>query len=157
MTVSLVRVDDRLIHGQVVVGWVQSLDARRIVLVDDRVRAQAWEQDIYRVGVPPGLRLDFASVDEAVAAVPEWSGARERIIVLVPDVETLVRLCRGAPAIERVNLGGLHNADGRSERAHFIYLSDREAGLLRELATRGVTITAQAVPSSRVIALEDLI
>jgi len=62
MPVQLYRIDDRLIHGQVVVGWGQPLNIRLIVLVDDDVACCDWEQDLYRMGVPPEMELKFADV-----------------------------------------------------------------------------------------------
>ena len=93
MTVVLTRIDDRLIHGQVVIGWVQALQARRIVLVNDDVRANAWEQELYALGVPPGLIVEFTSVEEAVERVPTWQSDGTRTILLVADVETAAQLC----------------------------------------------------------------
>ena len=65
MTLVLYRIDDRLIHGQVVVGWGQPLDLRFIVLVDDEVASSDWEQELYRMGVPPEMEVHFHSATEA--------------------------------------------------------------------------------------------
>ncbi len=153
MSIVLVRVDDRLIHGQVVVGWVQALGAQRIVLVDDDVRQNEWERELYALGVPPGLGVEFASVDEAVALVEQWGQARERTILLVGDVGTIVRLCGRAEQITKVNLGGLHDGTGRSQRLSYVYLSDEEAQQLYGLSDRGVEVTAQDVPTARAVPL----
>jgi mannose/fructose/N-acetylgalactosamine-specific phosphotransferase system component IIB len=61
VTLVLNRIDDRLIHGQVVVGWGQPLDVRFIVLVDDAVAASDWEKELYRMGVPPEMEVRFHS------------------------------------------------------------------------------------------------
>ncbi|NIM52063.1 MAG: PTS transporter subunit IIB [Gemmatimonadales bacterium] len=157
MSISLVRVDDRLIHGQVVVGWVQALGAKRIVLVDDAVRANEWEQELYRLGVPSGLKVEFKSVDEAADAVMEWAGASERTIVLVADVTTIVRLCGRTDIIEQVNIGGLHDGTSRSQRLSYVYLSEHEAKELSRLDEGGVKVTAQDVPTARVVPLRELL
>ena len=68
MSLALVRLDDRLIHGQVVVGWGQPLNVAFIILVDDEVRDSAWEQDLYRMGVPPSIEVVFAN--ELIARDP---------------------------------------------------------------------------------------
>ena len=65
MTLVLNRIDDRLIHGQVVVGWGQPLDVKFIVLVDDAVASSDWEQDLYRMGVPPEMEVRFHSAADA--------------------------------------------------------------------------------------------
>lgn len=147
MSIVLFRIDDRLIHGQVVVGWGQSTGATRIVLVDDEVRQSAWEQELYRMGVPAEVEVVFASVAEAVAAVPAWEADPRKGIVLTGDIETMAALCAGAPAVRRVNVGGIHFRAGRAERLRYVYLADAEAAALRALAGSGVDVTAQDVPS----------
>ncbi|HXD48268.1 MAG TPA: PTS sugar transporter subunit IIB, partial [Gemmatimonadaceae bacterium] len=72
MTLVLYRIDDRLIHGQVVVGWGQPLDIGFIVLVDDTVAASDWEQELYRMAVPPEMEVYFHSTADALAALPKY-------------------------------------------------------------------------------------
>jgi mannose/fructose/N-acetylgalactosamine-specific phosphotransferase system component IIB len=62
VAIELYRIDDRLIHGQVIVGWGQPMGLGFLVLVDDEVARSEWEQELYRMGVPPGLDVFFASV-----------------------------------------------------------------------------------------------
>ena len=73
MTLVLNRIDDRLIHGQVVVGWGQPLDVRFIVLVDDLVAASDWEKELYRMGVPPEMEVRFHSASDAAPRLDAWS------------------------------------------------------------------------------------
>ena len=157
MTVALVRVDDRLIHGQVVVGWGQSLGATHLVLVDDAVSANAWERDLYRMGVPPDMTVDFASVDEAARRIVEWDGERRRTILVLNDIAAAVRLCSMAPQIKRVNLGGVHQGPGRRRRLPYVFMTDDEACELRDLAARGVEVIAQDVPTARAVPIRDLV
>jgi PTS system mannose-specific IIB component/fructoselysine and glucoselysine-specific PTS system IIB component len=155
VSLDLVRLDDRLVHGQVVVGWGQALAVSLIVLVDDRVRSSDWEQELYRMGVPPDMELLFASVDEAIAAVPDWTASPRKTLLLTGDVESLVRLVEGA-AIRRVNIGGVHQQADRRQRLRYVYLSDSEAGQLKRLSACGVDVTAQDVPSAKPIPIADL-
>ena len=151
MTLALYRIDDRLIHGQVVVGWGQPLNASFIVLVDDEVSSSDWEQDLYRMGVPPQIEVIFASVDQAAAQLSTWE-ADERIgILLVGDIDTAVALAQRAPQVRSFNVGGVHHRTGRRERLRFVYLTDDEAAKLRQLAAGGVEVTAQDVPTARAI------
>ncbi len=156
MTLSLVRVDDRLIHGQVVVGWGKALGARQLVLVDDEVFANQWERDIYRVGVPPDMTIEFLSVEQAARRVPEWESSSNRTIVVLGDVAAAVRLCELAPQVKRVNLGGIHQAPGRRQRLPYVFMTEGEEGALAALAAHGVEITAQDVPTARAVPLEEL-
>lgn len=157
MSLSLVRLDDRLIHGQVVIGWVQALAATHIMVVDDRVHDNEWEQEIYRLGVPAGLGVSFESVEEAVGRVAEWLKVPERVIVLIGGVATAARLCDRCDAIKNLNLGGVHDGTDRRQRLPYVYLSDDEAGQLRDLSDAGVTITAQAVPTESPVPLDKVL
>lgn len=153
MSIALYRVDDRLIHGQVVVGWGQPLDASFIVLVDDAVRSSAWEQDLYRMGVPSGLEVIFASVAEALRRLPEWEAEPRVGILLTGDLDTMAALALGSKRVGKVNIGGIHHRAGRSERLRYVYLTDEEAAKLRAIAARGVNVTAQDVPTARAVPL----
>ena len=93
MTLVLYRIDDRLIHGQVVVGWGQPLDIGFIVLVDDAVAASDWEQELYRMGVPPEMEVYFhvgRRRDRDVA--PKYRADPRSGILLTGDIATMQRL-----------------------------------------------------------------
>jgi D-glucosaminate PTS system EIIB component len=155
MTLALYRIDDRLIHGQVVVGWGQPLNVSFIVLVDDEVRSSDWEQDLYRMGVPPNIEVRFASVDEAARELAGWEADPRVGILLVGDIDTAVALAERAPQVRRFNVGGVHHRTGRTERLRFVYLTDDEARKLRALVARGVDVTAQDVPTARAVPISE--
>jgi PTS system mannose-specific IIB component/fructoselysine and glucoselysine-specific PTS system IIB component len=157
MSLRLCRIDDRLIHGQVVVGWGQPLGVTFIVLVDDEVRASAWEQDLYRMGVPPDIEVVFASTDEAVAKLPGWQADPRVGILLTGDIATMATLCAATHEVTQVNLGGMHHRPGRTERLRYVYLTADEAERLRRLSSNGVRVTAQDVPTARPMALEEFL
>ncbi len=156
MSVVLVRVDDRLIHGQVIVGWGSAVSPDRIVLADDQIASSSWERDLYRAGVPPGTESEFVSVDAAARRVGAWEASTERVLILVPDVAALVRLCEGAPGIREVNLGGVHQEGDRSQRLTYLFLTDDELVQLQRLQEGGVGITAQDLPSTAPVPLDDI-
>jgi PTS system mannose-specific IIB component/fructoselysine and glucoselysine-specific PTS system IIB component len=156
VTLVLHRIDDRLIHGQVVVGWGQPLDVAFILLVDDEVAASEWEQELYRMGVPPEMEVHFLSVDDALAELPRYEKDPRHGILLTGDIETMRRLA-DAGGISHVNLGGIHHRAGRTQRLRYVFLSTDEESALRDLATRGVNVSAQDVPGARPIPLDDLL
>jgi PTS system mannose-specific IIB component/fructoselysine and glucoselysine-specific PTS system IIB component len=156
VTLQLYRVDDRLIHGQVVVGWAQPLDIEFIVLVDDTVAASEWEQELYRMGVPPDMDVYFHSADDAAAALAGYRADRRRGILLTGDIGTMASLVdRGA--VTQVNIGGIHSRPGRVQRMRYVFLSPDEERQLRALEARGVTITAQDVPGAKPVPLDDML
>lgn len=157
MTLALYRIDDRLIHGQVVVGWGQPLDIGFIVLVDATVATSDWEQELYRMGVPVEMDVYFHDVPGAVAAFDAYRKDRRAGIVLTGDIATMQQLVDADPQIRAVNLGGIHHKAGRTQRMRYVFLSDDEADALRRMSTSGVTITAQDVPTARSVPLHDVL
>jgi PTS system mannose-specific IIB component/fructoselysine and glucoselysine-specific PTS system IIB component len=153
--VELYRIDDRLIHGQVVVGWGQPLDIGFIVLVDDEVAGSDWEQELYRMGVPPGMDVYFTSVEGAAREHARYAADPRPGIVLTGDIATMTRLAERVPTIRAVNVGGIHHRPGRTQRLRFVFLTPDEEQALRALARRGVVVTAQDVPAARPLSLDD--
>lgn len=157
MPIVLNRVDDRLIHGQVVVGWGRPLGIDLIILVDDQVAQSTWEQDLYRMAVTPEISIDFASVADAATAMPGWRDDSRRTVLLTGDLDTMAALHRADPAVvHRINLGGVHHRPGRRERLPFLYLTDDEMRRLGALESSGAEISAQDLPTTPPVALRAL-
>ena len=156
MPVALYRIDDRLIHGQVVVGWGQPLDIGFIVLVDDNVAVSDWEQDLYRMGVPPEMEIIFADVPEAIRRHPSFVADARRGIIVTADIDTMQRLVTGA-GVREVNVGGIHHRAGRNPRMRYVFLTPEEEEQLRSLMESGVKVTAQDVPSARPVPMSEVL
>src|SRR5438046_10408236 len=116
MSIALYRLDDRLIHGQVVVGWGKPLNVGFIVLVDDAVRSSAWEQELYRMGVPTEIEVGFASTEEARQHLADWERDPRVGIIVAGDVDTLAALTANRHGAGRANAGALHHRPGRRRR-----------------------------------------
>ena len=158
MPVALYRIDDRLIHGQVVVGWGQPLDLGFIVLVDDVVADSEWEQELYRMGVPPGMDLYFATTREAAAGMEKYSADRRTGMVLTGTAQTMLELARrSAVRIGAVNVGGIHHREDRTQRLRYVFLNRAEEDALRALDALGIVVTAQDVPSANSHSLADML
>jgi len=157
VSVELNRIDDRLIHGQVVLGWGQPMALARIAVVDDTIAASPWEQDLYRMAVPPEIEVAFLAVDDAVRAYASWQADARPAIVLTGTVDAMCRLAEGAPALRAVNLGGVHQGPGRVERLRYLFLTPAEERALLALEARGVAVTAQDVPTAAPVPLRELL
>jgi PTS system mannose-specific IIB component/fructoselysine and glucoselysine-specific PTS system IIB component len=157
VALELYRIDDRLIHGQVVVGWGQPLNLRFIVLVDDEVAASDWEQELYRMGVPPEMDVYFDAVDTAAANLSRYQDDDRRGLLLTGDIDTMTRLADATDAIRHVNVGGIHHRPGRTQRLRYVFLTPAEETQLRDLAGKGLEVTAQDVPAARPVPLEELL
>jgi D-glucosaminate PTS system EIIB component len=157
MSIVLCRIDDRLIHGQVVVGWGRALGIDLIILVDDQVAASSWEQELYRMAVAPEIEVRFVTVAQASTELAAWQSNGKRGLLLTGDLESMATLHGSSPGIvHKINLGGIHHRAGRRERLPFVYLTDQELRRLQELEAGGAVITAQDLPTTPPVALRNL-
>ena len=156
MTIVLNRIDDRFIHGQVVVGWGQPLDVKFIVLVDDAVADSDWEQELYRMGVPPDMEVRFHSAADAAPLLDAYRTEARPGILLTGDIATMRHLVEQG-GVRDVNVGGLHHRAGRLQHLRYVFLTPEEQDALRGLAARGAVVTAQDVPAARAIPLDELL
>ena len=154
MTVVLFRVDERLIHGQVVVGWGRRLAVERLVVVSDELTSSPVEQEIYRAGLPGPMKAEFWSEEQALARLPEAMKSEERLLILTPDLATMWRLAAGGVPIYEVNVGGLHAAAGRDSVLPYVYLDAGDRQRVRDFEAAGVRVTAQDVPGAPRIRLD---
>ncbi len=148
MSWILHRIDDRLIHGQVLIAWGQRLGPRRIWVVDDASAASDWERELL-ASAAPGIEVRVVTVAEAAGAHAAESGAPGTAFLLVRDLATALALVEHGASIRSFNLGGLHYAPGKEKVNEYVYLdrADREAA--RALLAHGVTLEVQDVPASR--------
>jgi PTS system mannose-specific IIB component/fructoselysine and glucoselysine-specific PTS system IIB component len=158
MPALLFRVDERLIHGQVVVGWGSVLRPDLIVVVDDELADSPWEQELYTLGLPREIEAAFCSVEGARAAYAGWCGGARRVVVLTRDLRTMRRLAAGGLLRgEEINLGGVHYGPGRRAILPYLFLNAEEEEDLRQLASEGVSISARDLPGSRRVELSELL
>jgi mannose/fructose/N-acetylgalactosamine-specific phosphotransferase system component IIB len=157
MGIHLYRIDDRLIHGQVVVGWGQPHDIRFLVLVDDLVASSDWEQELYRMAIPPEMEIYFADVETAIRDHARYASDPRPGILITGDITSMLRLVKGVKAIGSVNLGGIHHRAGREEKLRYVFLTPNEEEQLRALEASGVEVTAQDVPSARARPLAEVL
>lgn len=158
MSIVLYRVDERLIHGQVVVGWGSQLHPDVIVVVDDELAASAWEQELYAMGLPTELVTAFETVAEARSHLAEWRHDKRRVLLLTRDVGTMRRLAQaGAMRGEEVNIGGIHHAPGREAVLPYVYLSTTELDELNALESEGVKLSARDLPEARRVDLKEMV
>jgi mannose/fructose/N-acetylgalactosamine-specific phosphotransferase system component IIB len=142
------RVDDRLIHGQVVVAWGGALRFTRIYVVDDQVAASPWERDLL-VDAAPGVEVRILTVAEAAAAWTAEQGSAGGALLLVRDLGTARALVEAGAAVPRFTLGGLHYAPGKTKVAEYVYLDDADRADARALLAHGVGLVVQDVPAAR--------
>ncbi len=144
----LVRVDDRLLHGQVVLGWGQRLAPRAYVIVDDDAAGDPWEREAFVAAAPPDAQVRVLGL----AAFGAGSGGEwptEGTVVLLRGLGQLRRLIgRGFRPAGGVNLGGLHARPGSREVLPYLHLTAEDEADLIALLDEGLALYAQDLPGS---------
>ena len=158
MSVVLYRIDERLIHGQVVMGWGPQLAVEHYVVVDDELATSEWEQDLYRLGLPDTASADFLTVGEAKERLVDLEADPRPTVVLTRTIAAMGWLAKDDALRGReVNLGGLHHAAGRTERIPYVFLGQAEEEGLQALVDEGVEVSARDLPGSRSVDLNALL
>jgi len=147
VTLVLARVDDRLVHGQVVVGWATALRARRLLVVDDAAAGRAWERELMAASAGE-LAVRVVAAAEAAAALAEEAARPEPAIALFRSPSAALAAVAAGAALSELNVGGLHYAPGKERVLDFVYLDAADRAALAELAARGVRVVAQDLPST---------
>jgi mannose/fructose/N-acetylgalactosamine-specific phosphotransferase system component IIB len=153
----LARIDDRLIHGQVVHGWGTFLRPTWMGIVSDSLRADPARAGLYLFAAPEGARAVALSVEETLLEETRRTIEAERSILLFPGVEEALRLKQGGFPLVDVNVGGLHHAPGTSALLPYVYLDGKARDQLRAMAALGVRLTAQDLPTNPAHRLEALL
>jgi mannose/fructose/N-acetylgalactosamine-specific phosphotransferase system component IIB len=151
--IVLFRVDDRLIHGQVVLGWGAVLKPDRIVLADDLVASNEWERDLYASAAPPEIKVSILPLTEAAAQLKAGIFDGEKVILLVKHPRNVLALMDLGLPVSEINVGGIHYREGREKILENVYLDAEERGIMRDLVKRGVTLDGRALPSSKTVTL----
>ena len=155
--IALIRVDNRLLHGQILEAWLPRLGAREVVVADDDAAASPLARAAMTLALPAGLPATV----EPVAGV-RWgdlAASAQRVLVLVRDLAEVERAVAAGltPQMARtVNLGNVHHASGRRPITGSLYLSEAEIAAARRLEARGFVVEAQSVPTEPPLGLEEI-
>lgn len=146
MSVDLLRIDDRLVHGQVVEGWLRALRVTHVVVASDTVVADDTQKALYSLAVPFGVDLDCLAVADVAKTWQAGAWENERVLVLVSSPEDAYRLLDAGAPVESVNVGGLHFREGRVQVLKAVSLDTLDIQALRKLAAKGVALEARPLP-----------
>lgn len=152
--VILARIDDRLIHGQVVEGWVNFLKATCIIVADDRVAANPLQRSIMEISVPEGLKVVIGKVEEVCSKLRMAALEGERSIVLFSNPGDVLRALRAGLSCPSVNIGGMRSLPGKRKVLDVLAVDDADLDALRGVLREGVRVEVQTVPTDRPRPLE---
>ena len=151
MGLKLVRIDDRLIHGQVVVGWVRFLSANHIIVADDAVAKDAMQKALYEMVVPREVKVSILTLSETAQRLSENTFANDEIILLVSRPSEVLALINLGLTIKSINVGGMRFEPDKRQITKSVSVNDKDIAVFHELAAKGIEIEGRAVPTEEKI------
>lgn len=152
------RVDDRLIHGQVMVGWVFPLGIKRLIVANDELAGDDFQKDIVTQSAQAfsdDVRVSVVSLSDALSRLMRKASSPS--MLLTESLKDALFLIGSGLETEKLNLGGIHAGQDRRRLLAFLYLSHDEMDAVIELAESGIKVVAQELPDSRAYDVAELI
>lgn len=154
MEIALLRIDSRLVHGQVIEAWLPFTGASEIVVVDDRAASDFMLKEVMKMAVPHDIDLSCASVKDFVSGRYVREMGNKKILVLCRDLKVAMVIVNKLPGILKINVGNLHYETGKRRISSTVYFDSDDEKIVRKLKDLGVEIDVKAVPSDRKIDIE---
>ena len=149
-----IRIDDRLIHGQVATRWSTGLKVNRIMVIDDAVAANDAEKAIVRMAAPAGINTSILPFEKAVANIQNGNYDGQRVMLIVKSPVTLARMLDAGVDLLPVNIGNMSNRPGTTQYKKSISMTEEERAAVDKLLASGLKVTAQMVPDDPDVSIE---
>ena len=155
--IKVLRVDDRLLHGQVAVAWVNFYKADVILIANDQVITDQTMQMAFKLATPPGVTLSMKSLDGAVAVINNPKHASRSIMVVAKTMQDAEYVCgKTKGAIKNVLLGGLRSGEGKRQIDMNSYMSEDDIAVMDRLEQAGLMITMQPDPTQKSLTCDEI-
>lgn len=155
--VKLVRIDFRLMHGQVVTAWLKQVSADAILIVDDKLASDKFLAQVFLMAKPPGVKVAIRSVEKAVAAFQKDTFKNEKLLILFKSVDSMKKAFDLGFPLEKLQVGGLGNGTNKVMISKELSLNEEEVRMLLEMQEKGVEITLQMTPRDAALTLDDAV
>ena len=126
-----IRVDDRLIHGQVATRWATGLKVNRIMIIDDAVAVNETEKSILRMAAPAGVNTSILQFEKALANIKNGNYAGQRVMLVVKSPVILVKMMEAGINLLPVNIGNMSNRPGTTQYKKSISMTEDEKAAYR--------------------------
>lgn len=147
MAIVHVRIDDRLIHGQVAMIWTSSLSATRIMVVDDEASKSELIKMSLKLATPNSVSLSVLTVERAAKRIVEGAYSGQRVLLVIKSPENLLKLIKEGVVIEAANLGNLHSKDAVLQLSDTIFMTESNIKTCKLLRKLDVQINMQKLPN----------
>ncbi len=152
-----VRIDDRLIHGQIVAAWLSILRSSTIVVADDKAAADPLQKMLLEMACPPGVALKLLSVAEAAAWLNSPQANRAKTLVILRDVTAALALVDSGVSLEEINVGNVSANPKKTKYSKSVWLDQTDIDNFAKLKERGIYLEVRVVPNEKGAELFSLI
>ena len=133
----LLRVDDKLCHGQVTYLWIKKMKIDRLIIANDRLMCDSFSQVILKLSKPAGVEQEILTVSDSICRL-EGDSQRENILVLVGSIEDAWRITRDCSMIRRVSIGAVRQHSGSRAFSPYVHLDDEELEWCKNMIKQGI-------------------
>ncbi|MDR1721370.1 MAG: PTS sugar transporter subunit IIB [Endomicrobium sp.] len=146
MPVILVRIDDRLMHGQIVEGWLKIIDVDVVLIASDAVAQDETQKILMAMTVPNNVKLVIKNLDEAANVIISGRYNEEKIMVLTISPSDVLYMLDNGADFKSVNVGGMHFTNGKRQLLYNIYVDDLDLENLYKIHRKGIEIDGRVFP-----------
>ena len=147
--IKLIRVDHRLLHGQVVFSWTKSQGIERIIVIDNATSKDDFKKMSLKMAKPEGIRLNVFSVEGAVGKLDQIKALKANTMLLFGNVTELYRFMQSLGKVDEINYGGIPERPKAKRYSNAVFLTDEEVEMTNKLCDMGITVSMQQVPTAR--------
>lgn len=147
------RVDNRLVHGQIIATWMPFLRLQRFIVVSDTVPDNSLQMTMLRMVIPSEIAFQALHLDEAGRFLADRAYGNDRTMVLLESVADAARLFNAGHPFPDLNIGNVHHEADRKRFTNAVYLSDQELTLLEGMMKKGCRVEIRSLPTEPAIPL----
>ncbi|URJ23380.1 PTS mannose transporter subunit IIAB [Blochmannia endosymbiont of Camponotus sp. C-003] len=157
MTICLARIDDRLIHGQVVTRWTKEYNVQRIIVVNDEVSKDMIRKTLLTQVTPPGITAHVLDINKTIRVYNNPKYAGDKVIMLFTNPTDVLRLIEGGIPINSVNIGGMAFYKDKKQITNAISVNNTDIEAFKKLDQYGIELEIRKVPSDPSLKMMQLI
>ena len=156
MSIELVRIDDRLIHGQIATTWINDYNIEQVLIVDDNVVQDKMQQSVISMTAPANVKVKVFGVDSFIGIYKKNPIKRRTMIVLTNSIDAY-RLLAGGVQIDYLNVGGMRYLDGRTKIARAVSVTPEEREAFKKIIEMGLDVRIQMIPRDEIVEMKNVI
>lgn len=149
MSIIAIRIDGRLIHGQVANLWTTKLDISRIMVVDDEVSENKIEKSGLKLATPSGVKLSVLSIEKAAVNILAGKYDSQRLLIIAKKPDRLLKLVELGVPIKEINIGNMSQSEHSKAVTKSINVLENDVEDFKRLNEGGIKLISQMVPGDK--------